>query len=99
MLNKSEVSKIIKLNKLEKEYEKLYKEVEKILENKYPDAVEFDNGDSIRNIVSKEEISQRAQHNEDGTYITYNQIGEDWGNGTIYIPLNENKYLEIYYST
>lgn len=99
MLNKNEVSKIIKLNKLDKEYEKLYKEVEKILENKYSDVVDFNNGDSIRNIVSKEEIPQRAQHNKDGTYTTYNQIGEDWGNGIVYIPLSENEYLEIYYST
>lgn len=98
MFSKDETNKIIKFNKLEKQYEKLYEEVSTIIEKKYKD---FECGDRIGNIVDKTEIPQTAQKNEDGTYSTYYQIGEDWGNGTVYLPLNDEhkSYVEIYYST
>lgn len=98
MLNTEEYHKIIKLKRLEKLYEALYKDVQKILENKFPDAVNFDDGDSIGNIILKKDIPQIAQKNNE-VYVTYTPHGEDWGSGTVYIPLNENEYLEIYYST
>ena len=96
MLSKEEIEKIKELNKLDKQWEKLYKEVADILEDKFEN---FEPGDNIGNIVDKTEIPVIAQKNKDGSYITYNQIGEDWGNGTIYFPLENNEYLEIYYST
>lgn len=98
MFSVEETKKIIKFNKLEKQYDKLYEEVSTIIEKRYKD---FECGDRVGNIVSKEEIAQNAQKNEDGTYITYNQIGEDWGNGIVYLPLNNEceSYVEIYYST
>ena len=98
MFNTEEVKKIIKFNKLEKEYENLYEEISTIIEKKYKD---FECGDRIGNIIDKTEIPQTAQKNEDGTYSTYHQIGEDWGNGIVYLPLNNEyeEYVEIYYST
>lgn len=99
MLSKGEYLIITKLKQTEKEFEKLYKQVQDILENQYPNVMEFDNGDSIGNIINKAEIPEIAQENKDGTYTTYTPHGEDWGSGTVYVPLNKNKYLEIYYST
>ena len=98
MFSKEETKKITKLTKLEKKYEKLYEEVCEIIEKKYKD---FECGDRIGNIVDKTEIPQTAQKNEDGTYITYQQVGEDWGNGIVYLPLNNeyDEFVEIYYST
>lgn len=99
MFNDKEYLKIKRLIKLEKEYEKLYQEVGTILEKKYKD---FECGDRIGNIVNKSEIPLTAQKNEDGTYTTYHQIGEDYGNGIVYLPLSNDGYeefLEIYYST
>ena len=98
MFTIEETKKIIEFYKLEKQYEKLYEEVGNIIEKKYKD---FECGDRVGNIVSKEEIPQTAQKNEDGTYSTYHQVGEDWGNGTVYLPLNSenDSYVEIYYST
>ena len=96
MLSKEEIEKIKELNKLDKQLEKLYKEVADILEDKFED---LEAGDRVGNIVDKTEIPVTAQKNKDGSYITYNQIGEDWGNGTIYFPLENDEYLEIYYST
>lgn len=98
MLSEEETRKIIELNKIEKQYEKLYEEVYTIIEKRYK---YFEHGDRIGNIVDKAKIPQTAQKNEDGTYTTYHQVGEDWGNGTIYLPLNceHESYLEIYYST
>lgn len=98
MFSIEETKKIIEFNKLEKQYEKLYEEVETIIEKKYKD---FECGDRVGNIISKEEIPTTAQKNKDGTYTIYHQIGEDWGNGIVYLPLNnENKdFVEIYYST
>lgn len=96
MLSKEEIEKIKELNKLEKQYEKLYEEVESIVENNFGD---FEEGDRMGNIVKKTEIPSAAQKNKDGTYVIYHQIGEDWGNGTIYFPLENDEYLEIYYST
>lgn len=74
MFSTKETKKIIEFNKLEKKYEKLYEEVSTIIEKKYKD---FECGDRIGNIVDKTEIPQIAQKNEDGTYTTYHQIGED----------------------
>lgn len=98
MFSIEETKKIIEFNKLEKQYEKLYEEVEHIIKEKYKD---FECGDRVGNIVSKEEIPQTAQKNEDGTYTVYHQIGEDWGNGIVYLPLNSEyeEFVEIYYST
>lgn len=98
MFSIEETRKIIEFKKLEKQYEKLYKEVGYIIEKKYKD---FECGDRIGDIVSKEEIPQTAQKNEDGTYSTYRQVGEDWGNGIVYLPLNNEyeEYVEIHYST
>lgn len=99
MLSKEENLKIVKLKQMEKEYEELYKEVEDILENKYSNVVEFYNGDRIGNIIQKEEIPKIAQENAEGIYSTYTPHGEDWGSGTVYIPLDQKEYLEIYYTT
>lgn len=98
MLSKEEIEKVKKFNKLEKQYEKLYEEVANIIEREYED---FECGDRIGDIIPKTEIPTMAQKNEDGTYSTYRQIGEDWGSGVIYIPLDNeyDEYLEIYYST
>ena len=98
MFSIEETKKIIKFNKLEKQYEKLYEEVVTIIESKYE---ELECGDRVGNIISKEEIPQTAQKNEDGTYSTYHQIGEDWGSGIVYLPLNTEyeDFVEIYYST
>lgn len=98
MFSIEETKKIIEFNKLEKQYEKLYEEVGTIIEKKYKD---FECGDRVGNIISKEEIPQTAQKNKDGTYTTYHQIGEDWGSGIVYLPLNTEyeDFVEIYYST
>lgn len=98
MLSKEEIQIIKKFNKLEKQYEKLYEEVTNIIEREYED---FEAGDRIGDIIPKTEIPTMAQKNEGGTYSTCRQIGEDWGSGVIYIPLDneDNEYLEIYYST
>lgn len=98
MFNIKETKKIIEFNKLEKQYEKLYEEVSAIIEKEYKD---FECGNRIGNIVDKTEIPQTAQKNKDGTYTIYHQVGEDWGNGTVYLPLNDEyeSYVEIYYST
>ena len=96
MLNKEEIEKIKKFNKLEKQYEKLYEEVASIVEKKVED---FEVGDRIGNIVNKKEIPETAQKNKDGSYTIYHQIGEDWGNGIIYFPLEDSEYLELYYFT
>ena len=101
MLTKSETLKIVRLDDLSRQWEKLYKEVCSILEDKYSDVIDFDNGDSIGDIAAKEEIPKSAQKNKDGTYVTYMQQGEDWGSGTVYIPLNNEyeEYLQVHYST
>lgn len=99
MLNKEENLKVIKLKQIEKEFEESYKQVQTILQNRYPNVIEFDNGDSIGNIITKEEIPQIAQKDKGGTYTTYHQVGEDWGNGIVYVPINRKQYLEIYYTT
>lgn len=98
MLSKEEIETIKNFNKLEKQYEKSYEKVENIIEREYED---FEAGDRIGDIIPKTEIPTIAQKNEDGTYSTYRQIGEDWGSGVIYIPLDNeyDEYLEIYYST
>lgn len=97
MFSVKETKKIIEFNRLKKKYEKLYEEVSTIIEKRYE---ELECGDEIGNIVDKTEIPQTAQKNEDGTYTTYNQIGEDWGSGIVYLPLNgHEEYIEIYYST
>ncbi len=98
MFTVAEIKKIKDFNKLEKQYEKLYEEVSNIIEKKYQD---FESGDRIGNIIDKSEIPTTAQKNEDGTYTTYHQIGEDWGNGIVYLPLNDEyeEFVEIYYST
>lgn len=98
MFTANESKKIIELKKLEKQYEKLYEEVSTIIEKNYKD---FECGDRVGNIIHKTEIPPTAQKNEDGTYTTYHQIGEDWGNGVVYLPLNNNyeEFVEIYYST
>ena len=98
MFTIEETKKIIEFNKLEKQYEKLYEEVGSIIEKKYKD---FECGDRVGNIVSKKEIPQTAQKNKDGTYSTYTPHGEDWGSGTVYLPLNTEyeEFVEIYYST
>ena len=96
MLNKEEIEKIKKFNKLEKQYEKLYEEVVSIVEKKFED---FEAGDRVGNIVNKKGIPETAQKNKDGTYVMHYQVGEDWGHGIIYFPLSNNEYLEIYYST
>lgn len=98
MLNNEEYHKIIKLKKIEKVYEALHKDVQTILENKFSNVVGFDDGESIGNVILKKDIPQIAQKNDE-VYVTYTPHGEDWGSGTLYIPLNENEYLEIYYST
>lgn len=99
MLSKEEKSKIMKLKQIEKEFEELYKQVQTILQNRYPNVIEFDNGDSIGNIITKEKIPKIAQKSEDGAYMTYTPFGEDWGKGTVYVPINRKQYLEIYYTT
>lgn len=96
MVSKEEIEKIKEFNKLEKQYEKLYKEVASIIEKKFE---YFEDGDRIGNIIKKTAIPSTAQKNKDGSYTTYHQVGEDWGNGIIYFPLEDNEYLEIYYST
>lgn len=98
MFSIEETRKIIEFFKLEKQYEKVYEEVYSIIQKRYKD---FEDGDRIGHIIAKTEIPQTAQKNEDGTYVTYHQVGEDWGNGTIYLPLDNDykKFLEIYYST
>lgn len=98
MLSKEEIETIKNFNKLEKQYEKLYEEVTSIIEREYED---FETGDRIGDIVPKGEIPTEAPKNENGTYLTYRQIGEDWGSGVIYIPLDNeyDEYLEIYYTT
>lgn len=73
-INTEECFKIKRLIKLGKEYEKLYQEVRTIIEKKYKD---LEYGDAIGNIVDKKEIPTTAQKNEDGTYTTYHQVGED----------------------
>ena len=95
-LSKEEIEKIKELNKLEKQYEKLYEEVASIVEKIFED---FEAGDRIGNIVRKKEIPATARKDEDGSYVTHYQVGEDWGYGIIYFPLLNNEYLEIYYST
>ncbi len=98
MLSKEEIETIKNFNKLEKQYEKLYEKVANIIEREYED---FEAGDRIGDIIPKTEIPIMAQKNENGTYSTYHQIGEDWGGGVIYTPLDNeyNEYLEIYYTT
>ena len=101
MLSKRETLKIIRLDDLSRQWERLYKEVCSILENKYSEVVDFDNGDSIGSIIAKEEIPKSAQKDQNGIYVTYMQQGEDWGSGTVYIPLNNEyeEYLQVHYST
>lgn len=96
MLSKEEIEKIKEFNKLDKQYEKLYEEVASIVEKNFED---FEAGDRIGNIVSKKEIPATARKYEDGSYVIHYQVGEDWGHGIIYSPLENNEYLEIYYST
>lgn len=101
MLSERETLKIVRLDDLSRQWEKLHKEVCSILENKYPDVIHFDDGDSIGSIIAKEEIPKSAQKDQDGIYVTYMQQGEDWGSGTVYIPLNNEyeEYLQVHYST
>ena len=101
MLSERETLKIVRLDDLSRQWEKLHKEVCAILENKYPYVIHFDDGDSIGSIIAKEEIPKSAQKDKDGIYVTYMQQGEDWGSGTVYIPLNNEyeEYLQVHYST
>lgn len=96
-ISKEIINKVNRMKKIGEEFQELNKQVIDYLNNKFCDIIEIE--DRIGEIINLEDIPQTAQHNEDGTYEIYQQQGEDWGSGIIYIPCCDNQYLEIYYST